>query len=312
MQAFAVDLSAEAFASASHFPLSLEDLLAAGAKALPSAPYQTRLAECTSSAKFQPFVAAVAAKGYYAGVEEGSVEYLERHAKVLSKFLSKVGASSGAADERLAEDKKAEGNACIASKDYAGALRAYGEAIELSSEGPNTHVYLTNRAAAHCYLRNYTEAIADCEAAVALNPSYVKAYSRLGLAHFFLEDYRSAVVAYSKCVELEPDNKASRESLRQTQAKLDEKRVEVAPSSSSAASSSSGMPDLAALLGGGGGLPAGLEAMMANPAIAQMAQEMMKNPAMMQQAMSMMGGAGGKGGPDLAAMAAMMKGLDKK
>ena len=56
-----------------------------------------------------------------------------------------------------------------------------------------------------------------------------------------------------------------------------------------------------------GGLPPNLDALMQNPAIAQMAQKMMKNPALMQQALAMMGGGGGK--PDPAAE--MMKSMKK-
>jgi small glutamine-rich tetratricopeptide repeat-containing protein alpha len=311
ISAFAIDTSPESFKALSHYPLNLEEIFAAGVTTSHSAPYASRLSECEQNKKFKGFVDAVAAKGYYAGVETDSVEYMERHAKVILKFNSKAN-TKGVADEKAAEEKKNEGNACISSKNYAGAVKAYTEAIEISPEGPSTHIYFTNRAAGHCYLKNYREAINDCKSAIALNSSYVKAYSRLGLANFFLEDYEQAISAYSVCVELEPENNASKESLRQAQAKLDEKQnKEVSAASSS--SSSQGMPDLASLMGGGGGMPAGLDQLMSNPAIAQMAQEMMKNPAMMQQAMQMMqgGGAGRGGAPDMAAMAQMMKGLEK-
>ena len=305
--AFAIDTSASAFETLSHFPLTLEDLFDAGIQASLSSAYSNRLKDCSANKKFKPFVDAVAAKGYYSGAEEGSIDYLERHAKVLNKFSAKLSAKGGAEDEAAAESKKNEGNTCISNKDYQGAIKAYTEALELSPEGPNSHIYLTNRAAAHCYLKDYGSAIADCKSATKLNPTYVKAYSRLGLANFFLENYEDAIAAYSKCIELEPENAATRESLRQAQAKLEEQRGQGAPSSSS----SQGAPDLSALmggLGGMGGLPPNLDALMQNPAIAQMAQEMMKNPALMQQALAMMGG-GGK--PDPAAFAEMMKSMKK-
>ena len=311
-EAFAIDTSATAFEALSHFPLSLEDLFGAGVQASHSAVYSSRLQECEANKKFKPFVDAVAAKGYYTGAEEGSIEYLERHAKVMSKFSAKMNVKGNAEDEAAAELKKNEGNTCITNKDYQGAVKAYSEALEISPEGTSSHIYLTNRAAAHCYLKDYVSAIADCKAATKLNPTYVKAYSRLGLANFFLENYEDAVAAYTKCIELEPENNATKESLRQAQAKLEERRGKVAPSSSSG----QGAPDLSALMGGMGGvggLPPNLDALMQNPAIAQMAQEMMKNPALMQQAMAMMGGGGGRGGgnPDPAAFAEMMKAMKK-
>jgi small glutamine-rich tetratricopeptide repeat-containing protein alpha len=308
--AFAIDTSVDAFSALSHYPLSLEDIFASGVAAQQSSVYASRLQECESTPKFSAFIAAVTDAKAFDGAEPGTVEYLERYAKCVTKFKTKMGAKAkgGAADEAAAEEKKNAGNACISKKDYSGAVQAYSEALVISPEGPSSHMFLTNRAAAYCYLKQYQNAIDDCAAATALCPTYAKAYSRMGLANFFLENYEGAVAAYSKCVELEPENNASKESLKQAEAKLEERQVRQAPSSSQGGG---GMPDLASLMGGGG-MPGGLEALMQNPMMMQMAQEMMQNPAMMQQAMQMMGGGGGGGGaPNMAAIAEMMKGMKK-
>lgn len=74
---------------------------------------------------------------------------------------------------------------------------------------------------------------------------YVKAYSRLGLAHFFMEQFEEAVEAYRRAVEIEPDNKASADSLRQAQNKLAKVQRQQVSSGGAAA----GMPDLSALVG---------------------------------------------------------------
>lgn len=37
-----------------------------------------------------------------------------------------------------------------------------------------------SRAAAHSKLGNYTEATSDCEKAIAIDPTYSKAYGRMG------------------------------------------------------------------------------------------------------------------------------------
>lgn len=73
----------------------------------------------------------------------------------------------------------------------------------------------------------------------------MKAYSRLGLAHFFMEQFEEAVEAYRRAVELEPDNKASADSLRQAQSKLAKVQRQQVSSGGAAA----GMPDLSALVG---------------------------------------------------------------
>jgi len=308
-----VDLqSVEDFKHYSVFPTALNEVVAAGCKALEVDPYEVALVKVQANGKYEGFLETVEKKGYFNGAEAGSLDYLQRHAKMVMKFKEKVGVK-GANAEAAAEQKKQEGNTAIANKDYHGAVRSYTEALELSSQGPNSHIYFTNRAAAYCYLKDYANAVTDCEKAVLLDPLYVKAYTRLGLANFFMENYEKAVDAYQRAVDLEPDNKTHKDSLRQAKAKLDEKTT-VAPSSSSSSGAAGGLPDLSSLLSGGeGGMP-DMGSLMRNPAIMQAAQEMMKNPQMMQQALSMLGGNGGGAGgmPDMAALSAMMQGMQGK
>lgn len=92
--------------------------------------------------------------------------------------------SPKAAKEREAEEVKARGNKLLIAKDYEGAERCYTEALELSPSGPNSHVYLCNRAAALCYLGRNDDAVVDCQESIELNPSYAKAHTRLGYAYF--------------------------------------------------------------------------------------------------------------------------------
>ena len=128
--------------------------------------------------------------------------------------------SNNAEVEKQAEEYKSQGNAAISAKNYLEAAVLYSKALKLSVDGPNSHIYYSNRAAAYCHLGKYQEAVNDCKSCLALSADYVKAYSRLGLSYFFLEQYEDAVEAYKRAVELEPDNKASLDSLRQAQNKL--------------------------------------------------------------------------------------------
>ncbi len=264
----------------------------------------------------------VSKKGFYNGCEVGSLEYLQRQAKLVQKFGQKAQIVEASKEEKetQAEAKKGEGNVAISAKDYLTAVQCYTRAIEISPNGPNTHVYYSNRAAAYCYLNQHDLSVEDCESAISLKKDYTKAYSRLGLSNFHLGRYEEAVLAYEKLVELEPTNKSHQEELRKAKKKLEK-------SSAPSSSSSSTAPDLSAmagLMGGGGGGNAGLDAILKNPkmknafdkmggmeglsslmkdpSMMAMAQNMMKNPAMMQQAMSMMGGGGGDL-PDLSSLA---------
>ena len=58
-------------------------------------------------------------------------------------------------------------------------------------------------------MRNFNEAVYDAERSIALKPDYAKAHARLGLAKFLLGHYEYAVKAYTKAVQLEPNNKSS-------------------------------------------------------------------------------------------------------
>ncbi|KAL3759543.1 hypothetical protein ACHAWU_000842 [Discostella pseudostelligera] len=124
-----------------------------------------------------------------------------------------------------ADHHKDQGNRHMSNKEYEKALHEYNLAIQLSPSGPNSHVYYSNRAAAHCYLANYDAATADCKTSISLNASYEKAHSRLGLSLFFRGEYEDAIAAYSKSLELDPTNRASLSYLVKSKARLAEKQV---------------------------------------------------------------------------------------
>ena len=253
---------------------SLQEIFDAGTFYLKSQSYEEAVTTAQSNPKYASFFATVLKKNYFDGVEEGTVQYLKRHSKVLLKFQEKLNekknppsAQKKLEQENEAEDKKSAGNEAISQKDYNAAVRLYTEALELSPDGPNSHIYYSNRAAAHCYLSSYELAVADCEACVAICPTYVKGYTRLGLANYSMGNYEASIEAYKKCIELEPKVKAHKDALTQMKQKMAEKM-----GSSGAASSAGGdgnYPDMSALAGmmGGAGGKGGLSAMMQNPAM---------------------------------------------
>ena len=330
-----VQESSEHFENLSYYPTSLSDIFHAGVEKLSLVTTKVAADKAKSDTKYEKFVDVVSAKGFFDGCEEGSLDFLQRQAKLVSKFSQKA-ASVGPSREELeaqAEEKKTLGNSAMTTKDYELAIKYYSEALNLSPEGPNSHVYYSNRAAAYCYTNQQELSVLDCEAAIKLKDDFTKAFSRLGFSNFALQRYEEAVAAYEKVAQLEPDNKDHQETLRKARKKL-EKSNQVSTSSTSS-SSSGGAPDLSALAGllgkngGGGGsggqMPAGLEGMLKNPSMKDafdkmggmdglsslmkdpsmlaMAQNMMKNPAMMQQAMSMMNGGDPSSMPDLAGLA---------
>ncbi|KAJ2495172.1 Small glutamine-rich tetratricopeptide repeat-containing protein 2 [Coemansia sp. RSA 2052] len=197
--------------------------------------------------------------------------YLSTQAKLGSPSAD-VSASSSAvpaatagpsdADRKLADELKAKGNAQVVAKDFTGAIDSYTGAIALVS---NNAVYFGNRAAAYSQNGDYQEAVDDAKQALEIDPDYTKGYSRLGLAYFGMGNYKDAIAAYEKGLEQDPANKVMRSALDTAQAKM----------ASAGATARSAPAASAAPATGGGGFD--LSSLMNNPALMSMAQGMMAN-----------------------------------
>lgn len=85
-------------------------------------------------------------------------------------------------------------------KNYAAAIDFYTKALEISPLNP---IYLSNRAAAYSGQKEHELAKNDAELAVAADPKYTKAWSRLGLARFALGDAQGSMEAYQQGIEAE-------------------------------------------------------------------------------------------------------------
>ncbi|TAQ86265.1 hypothetical protein B7494_g5423 [Chlorociboria aeruginascens] len=226
------------------------------------------------------------------------------------------------AQKAEAEALKSRGNAAMAKKDYLSAISLYSEALALV---PGNPIFLSNRAAAYSASKDHESARADAEAAVASDPKYTKAWSRLGLARFALGDAKGSMEAYSQGIEHEGNGgsdamKKGFETAKKRVAELEAEGGDVDDDGEvadrGASTGAGGMPDLSSLASmfggggaggaGGGGMP-DLSSIMSNPMFANMAQNLMSNPDMMSNLMNNpriremanqfgVGGAGGAGG----------------
>ena len=221
-----------------------------------------------------------------------------------------------------AETFKSKGNAAMAAKDYKTAIDFYSKALSLAPLNP---IYLSNRAAAYSASHKHAEAQTDAEMAVAADPKYTKAWSRLGLARFALGDAKGSMEAYQKGIEYEGNGgsdamkkgfetaKKRVEEEEKDGENMDQDSEDIESARGGAAGGGGGMPDLSALAGmlggggrGGGGGGPDLSSIMSNPMFASMAQNLMSNPDMMsnimnnprlrQMAESFGGGGGGGSG----------------
>ena len=123
-------------------------------------------------------------------------------------------------------------------------------------------------AAAHSQNGSHDQAVADAKHALSLDPSYHKAYSRLGHAEFCLGNYENAVQAYRKALDADPNNANIKASLNTAEQKM-----------GAAATTQRAVPDLGAMggmpdLGAMGGMPdlggMDLGSMMNNPGFMSM------------------------------------------
>lgn len=219
--------------------------------------------------------------------------------------------------QKEAEGLKSKGNAAMAQKDFSSAIALYTKALDLY---PGNAIYLSNRAAAFSAAKDHESARTDAEAAVAIDPNYTKAWSRLGLAKFALGDAKGAMEAYKKGIDYEGNGgsdamKKGYETAKRRAEELNaDEDATPATTRSAAGSGAPDLGDLAGMFGGGrggsgtGGMP-DFSSIMSNPMFSSMAQNLMSNPNLMSNLMSNprlrdMANQFGSGGgmPDLAAL----------
>ena len=98
----------------------------------------------------------------------------------IAQLQKKSPPSAADIDKEKAKRLKTEGNNLMRTEKFVDALEMYSKAIELDGGNP---VFYCNRAAAHSKMNNHHLAIEDCQRAIDMDPSYSKAYGRMGLAH---------------------------------------------------------------------------------------------------------------------------------
>ncbi|XP_063832577.1 small glutamine-rich tetratricopeptide repeat-containing protein alpha-like [Ostrinia nubilalis] len=166
-----------------------------------------------------------------------------------------------------AERLKNEGNELMKAERHREALEKYTLAIEID---PRNAVYFCNRAASHFKLGENEAAVADCMAALALQPDYGKAHGRLGLALTALDRHREARQAFARASQLEPENESYKQNLRLADERLTQRGER-------------GPMDLGGLL--------------QNPALLNMATEMLADPNMQNLISGLMTNTTGNGAP---------------
>lgn len=122
-------------------------------------------------------------------------------------------------DVAKGEEHKSLGNKLFSEHHFFGALDEYSKAIEFN---PTNAIYYSNRAACHLKLETYGAAVADADAAVRIDPAFVKAYYRRGSAHFALLKYRDAVKDFKEVLKIKTNDPDAKGKLAECQKKIRE------------------------------------------------------------------------------------------
>jgi len=294
---------------------TLSELILAGSEQVGSSSNKRPADEdFQSSAKFLKYVEKVKSKGVFSGMTEGSPQYLETMEKVKKAYLDRFEPQqpklSREEAEKAAEALKQQGNEKLTNSDYEGALSCYNQAIDLCPDGPNTYIYLSNRAAVYTHMKEFDKAAADCSAAIALKPDFAKAYSRLANAQLSLGQTEEARKSAERALELDPTNGVALATIEKIRSSQQQQQQQA--TARGAGGRGRGMPQMpggfpGGLPGMGAGGPGGMDLagmmnnpmvqqMMQDPQMMQMAQEMAKDPNAMANMMNMFGLGGGGGG----------------
>lgn len=184
-----------------------------------------------------------------------------------------------------AEKLKNEGNSLTKAEKLDEALVKYTKAIELDGKNP---VFYCNRAAVYSKLNNHQQAIKDCHTALSIDPTYCKAYSRLGLAYSSLNRFKEAKDCYLKALELDPENESLKNNLMIAEDSLSRQNVDAGGATAAFSNIN-------------------LQSFLSNPTFINMATQMLSNPAMQNMMSSFMSNASNEGSGTQDQMSALIE-----
>ena len=106
--------------------------------------------------------------------------------------------------DELAKNYKEDGNFNFKCKKYRFAVASYTEGLKAKSEDKEINTQLlTNRAAAQFHIGNYRSSLRDCEAALGISASHMKAVLRGAQCCYKLKNYKECITWCDKGLEVD-------------------------------------------------------------------------------------------------------------
>jgi len=238
--------------------------------------------------KFESYKKLLVNRGYFNDVKEGTKEYEERLNKARDRFYEKYSPKKGTNENNNetetetttqehappkparefkkdvsdefkagAEALKTKGNDFFKAGDYNNAIKSYSEALELFSNP----IYFCNRGISYTKLSRNTEALEDFESCLELDPTYVKAYDKLGCTYMQLGRFGEAINSFQSGLDLNPTEQDTLKNLRNHLNEAQERSGDMGG------------------MGGGNNMPEGMPGV---PDVEQM-RDMFNNPQFLEQ-----------------------------
>ncbi|PJF16756.1 hypothetical protein PSACC_03451 [Paramicrosporidium saccamoebae] len=105
---------------------------------------------------------------------------------------------------QIAETERNAGNDCFKQGNYVAAVKHYTEAIKRDEQDPRAY---SNRAACYMKLTAVPEGIKDCDRAIQLDPTFVKAHLRRAHLLHMRRDYSEAIATLDRAAQNDTEGK---------------------------------------------------------------------------------------------------------
>ncbi|XP_063329795.1 mitochondrial import receptor subunit TOM34 [Pelmatolapia mariae] len=117
---------------------------------------------------------------------------------------------------KKAQALKEEGNALVKKGEHKKAIEKYSQSLK---HNPTEVTTYTNRALCYLSVKQYRDAIRDCDEALVIDSNNVKALYRKAQAHKELKDVRACMDDLNSLLKVEPKNSAALKLLQEVQKK---------------------------------------------------------------------------------------------
>ncbi|GAB1601183.1 sperm-associated antigen 1-like [Argonauta hians] len=108
------------------------------------------------------------------------------------------------------EQLKAQGNQLVKEEKYSKAIECYSQCVQIC---PDNAISFRNRALCYLKLNKASEAAADCDESLHIEPNNIKTLFRRAQAHKMLKNYRASISDLKNLLNLDPENGTAKKEL---------------------------------------------------------------------------------------------------